>query len=71
MDFLLVRLDVPRRIGANEDVVCHPAHDGMPAVRYFLFQRQLHQLLGRRAHILKALTVKAIPSLPYEIFGVL
>jgi len=27
----------------------------MPAVRYFLFQSQLHQLLGRRAHSLEAL----------------
>ena len=52
---VLVRLDIPRRIGANEDIVCHPAHDGMPAVRYFLFQCQLHQLLGRRTHILETL----------------
>ena len=53
---VLVRLDIPRRIGANEDIVCHPAHDGMPAVRYFLFQCQLHQFLRRRTHILEALT---------------
>ena len=50
-------MNILSAIGANEDIVCHPAHDGMPAVRYFLFQRQLHQLLGWRPHILKALTL--------------
>ena len=52
---LLICLDIPHRIGANEYIVCHPAHDGMPAVRYFLFQGQLHQLLGWWSHILEAL----------------
>ena len=54
--FLLVRLDVPSRVGADEDVVHHPAEDGMPAVGDFLLQHQLHQFLGWWGHILEALS---------------
>ena len=52
---LLVRLDVPGGVGADEDVVHVPAQHRVPAVREPLFQRQLHELLRGRAHVLEAL----------------
>ena len=54
--FFFVRLDVACRVGADEDVVHHPAENGMSTVGDFLFQHQLHQLLGGRGHILEALS---------------
>nr|DAV87625.1 MAG TPA: hypothetical protein [Caudoviricetes sp.] len=54
--FFFVRLDVSGGVGADEDVVHHPAENRMSAVCEFLFQGQLHQFFGRRTHILKALS---------------
>ena len=39
--FFLVRLDVPGRAGAAENVVHHPTKDRMPAVGDALLQHQL------------------------------
>lgn len=47
--------DVSGRVCADEDVVHHPAQYRMTAMSAFLLQGQLHQLFGRRRHILKAL----------------
>ena len=38
--FFLVRLDVPRRVCADEDIIHHPPQDGMPAVGNILLQHQ-------------------------------
>src|SRR5699024_7065339 len=54
--FFLIRLDIARRVCADEDVVHHPPQNRMATVGDALFQRQLHQLFGGRGHILKALT---------------
>ena len=53
--FFLVGFDVARRVGADVDVVHHPAENRMPAVGDLLLQHQLHQFLGRRRHILETL----------------
>ena len=45
--FLLIRLDVSGRVGADEDVVHHPTKDRMATVGDALLQHQLHQFLGR------------------------
>ena len=54
--FFFVRLDVSGGVGADEDVVHHPPQHRVAAVGNPFFQHQLHQFLGRRGHILKALT---------------
>ena len=50
--FLFVRLNVACRVGANEYIVCHPAHDGMPVVRYFFssvsFISKLHEIREKK-----------------------
>jgi len=53
---LLVRLDVPGGVGADEDVVHHPPEHRVPRVRDAFSEHQLHELLGRRAHVLEALS---------------
>nr|DAO53593.1 MAG TPA: hypothetical protein [Caudoviricetes sp.] len=53
--FLLIRLNVSGRIGADEDIIHHPAQDRVTAVGNSLLQHQLHKLLGRWGHILEAL----------------
>lgn len=55
VDFSLSGLMFPAGSGADIDVVHHPAQDRVTAVGNPLLQHQLHQLLGGRGHILKAL----------------
>ena len=52
---LLIRLDVARWVGANVNVVDHPRQDWVPTMSQATFECELHQLLRRWAHILKAL----------------
>lgn len=54
--FFLVCFDVSSKICTDENVVHHPAQYKVTAVGDFLLQGQLHQLFGRRRHILEALT---------------
>ena len=54
--FFLVRLDVSGWVGADEDVVHHPAKDGVSTVGDLFLKHQLHQLLGGRGHIFEALS---------------
>jgi len=51
-----VRFDISGGVRSDKNVVHRPAQNGMSAMGDFFLQRQLHQLLGRRAHILKALS---------------
>ena len=44
----LVRLDVASGVGADEDVVHHPAKHRVTAVSNLFLQHQLHQFLGGR-----------------------
>jgi len=60
--FFFIRLDVPGRVGADEDVVHHPSEDRMTTVGNALLQHQLHQLLSGRGHILEALSERNDPS---------
>ena len=54
--FFLVCLDVSGRVSPDVDVIHHPSKDGMPSMSNSLLQRELHKLLGRRAHVLESLS---------------
>ncbi len=52
----LVCLDVASRISPDVDVIHHPSKDWMPSMSNALLQRELHKLLGGRAHVLESLS---------------
>jgi hypothetical protein len=54
--FFFIRLDVTGGIPPDVDVIHHPAKHRMPSMSNSLLQRELHKLLGRRAHVLKSLS---------------
>ena len=51
----LVGLDVPSRIGADVNVVHHPAQRGVSAMRDASLKYQLHQLFAGWRHVLETL----------------
>lgn len=54
--FSLICLDVSGRGGSDENIIQIPSENRVTTVGYLLLQHQLHQLLGRRTHILKFLS---------------
>lgn len=46
--FLLIRLDIPCRVCADENIIHHPPQHRMPSVCKILFQCQLHQPFGQK-----------------------
>ena len=53
--FFFVRLDVPRRVLAHDDVAGHPLEDRIAAMDDVPFHQELEQLLRRRRHLLEPL----------------